>query len=65
MHQLAPNLFVGSRFELARIRTQSEYAEDALKAFSDIYAGCALSRGIYLHLKANWHQYITDNKILL
>jgi hypothetical protein len=164
MHQLAPNLFVGSRFELARIRTQSEYAvvhashevhkrllryrhgapknaeyyiarrqnhlyvniitqdnptfyhpplfedsvrfihehrsaerdvyiyseqggnrpsgialvymathnlipntsfEDALKAFRDIYAGCALSRGMHLHLRANWHQYITDNKILL
>lgn len=164
MHQLAPNLFIGSRFELARIRTQSEYAvvhashevhkrllgyrhgapknteyyiarrqnhlyvniitkndqtfhhpslfedsaqfihehrsagrdvyiyseqggnrpsgialvymasynlipntsfEDALKAFHGIYAGCALSRGMYLHLKANWHQYITDNKILL
>jgi hypothetical protein len=26
MHQLAQNLFIGSRFELARIRTQSEYA---------------------------------------
>jgi hypothetical protein len=164
MHQLAPNLFIGSRFELARIRTQSEYAvvhasheahkrllgyrhgapknaeyyiarrqnhlyvniitqdnptfyhqslfedsarfiheqrsaerdvyiyseqggnrpsgialvymashnlipntsfEDALKAFHGIYAGCALSRGMYLHLKENWHQYITDNKILL
>jgi hypothetical protein len=26
MHQLAPNLFIGSRFALARIRTQSEYA---------------------------------------
>ena len=26
MHQIAPNLFIGSHFELARIRTQSEYA---------------------------------------
>lgn len=163
MQQLAPNLFVGSRFELAKIRTQSEFAvvhashkahkqllgyphgapknaeyytarrhnqlyvniithaspifyhrplievpvrfiheqrsaerdvyiyseqggnrpsgitlvymashnlipntsfEDALKAFHGIYAGCALSRGMYLHLKENWHQYITNSKIL-